>query len=172
MSCSVTVAGAFASSASGSQLIDRNAKGVKLAVGADGTALLTYRARGKVRHVLAWGAVDAIAPTLARKQVRLRLDYSGGWSRYDKAKAWRRVKNACGAYAGPGVPMLLAACIAPDGSHWAVQTWRRLLPVFARRPHGVYGAWELRLSHWTGAAPSLVVKQDWAYGNTTTCTAR
>ena len=46
-----------------SQLIDRNASNVKLAVNAKGEALLTYSVGGEVKHVLAWGAVNAIAPT-------------------------------------------------------------------------------------------------------------
>lgn len=160
----LAVAAASASAAHASQLIDRNAKGVKLAVASDGTALLTYRARGKVRHVLAWGAVNALAPTPRRKQVRLRLDYSGGWSRYLRANAWRRLENTCRPYSGPKLALLVAACTAADGSHWAVQSWRRALPEYALRPRGNQRAWELRLSHWTGDAPSLVVKQDWAYG--------
>ena len=51
---------------SASELIDRDATGVKLAVNRAGQALLTYRANGKARRVLAWGAVNAIAPTTAR----------------------------------------------------------------------------------------------------------
>ena len=62
----VALAAALASTASASQLIDRNATGVKLAVNAKGEALLTYRSAGKTKHVLAWGALNAIAPTRSR----------------------------------------------------------------------------------------------------------
>ena len=65
--------------AGASQLIDRNASSVGLAVDAQGRALLTYRAQGKLRRVLAWGAIDALAPTRSRPQVAFKVGYSGGW---------------------------------------------------------------------------------------------
>ena len=55
--------GVSAPTADGSQLVDRNASAVTLAVNDQGEALLTYRAAGQLKHVLAWGAVNAIAPT-------------------------------------------------------------------------------------------------------------
>ncbi len=75
----VAVACMFAASANASQLIDRNAHDVHLAVDAKGEAMITFTAGGKVKHVLAWDAVNAIAPTHARAQVAFRLDYAGGW---------------------------------------------------------------------------------------------
>ena len=72
----------FAASANASQLIDRNAHDVQLAVDAKGEALITYTAGGKLKHVLAWDAVNAIAPTHARAQVAFKLDYAGGWGKY------------------------------------------------------------------------------------------
>jgi hypothetical protein len=68
---------AYPPSAPGSQLIDRNASDVTLVVSAHNVALLTYRARGAVRQVLAWGAVGARAPSRRREQVAFRLDYRG-----------------------------------------------------------------------------------------------
>ena len=65
-----------AGTADASQLIDRNAHDVSLAVNAKGEALLTYTAGGTTKHVLAWGAVNAIAPTPNRKQVEFDLDYA------------------------------------------------------------------------------------------------
>jgi hypothetical protein len=73
--CTVPVAGA-------SQLIDRNATNIKLLVNANGEALITYRVGGQQKHVLAWGAINAIAPTRARSQVAFQLDYAGGWGKY------------------------------------------------------------------------------------------
>ena len=73
--CTVPVAGA-------SQLIDRNATNIRLLVNGKGEALIVYRAGGKEKHVLAWGAVNAIPSTSARKQVAFKLDYSGGWGKY------------------------------------------------------------------------------------------
>ena len=67
----VMVAAIAAPFASASQLIDRNAVGVKLTVNAKGEALLTYRKGGKVMRVLAWGAVDAVAPTDDAPQTEL-----------------------------------------------------------------------------------------------------
>ncbi|MEA2443375.1 MAG: hypothetical protein QOJ12_667, partial [Thermoleophilales bacterium] len=58
----VIAALAAASGAGASQLIDRDATGTKLAVNAKGEALLTYRAAGKLKHILVWGAVDARHP--------------------------------------------------------------------------------------------------------------
>src|SRR5579862_9909030 len=65
-----------------SQLIDRNATDVQLLVNGKGEALVTYRAAGQVKHVLAWGAVNALAPTRGGKQVAFQIDYTGGWGKY------------------------------------------------------------------------------------------
>ena len=48
--------------ASASQLIDRNARGIRLAVNPRGEALLTYHTHGGVHHVRAWGAINARYP--------------------------------------------------------------------------------------------------------------
>ena len=50
-----------ASVAQASQLIDRNASAIKLETTAKGEAMITYKAEGKLKHVLAWGAVNAHA---------------------------------------------------------------------------------------------------------------
>src|SRR6476659_9721487 len=68
-----------ASPATASTIIDRDAPGVTLQVNARGEALVGYRAQGKATQVLAWGAVNAIAPTHARAQADFKLDYSGGY---------------------------------------------------------------------------------------------
>jgi len=48
-------------------------------VNGKGEALLTYRrGDGSVRHVLAWGALNARAPSEDVPQVRFRWDYTGG----------------------------------------------------------------------------------------------
>src|SRR4051794_30525389 len=78
----VMVAAIAAPFAGASQLIDRNAVGVKLSVNAKGEALLTYTKGGKVKRVLAWGAVDAVSPTDDAPQTELKLDYAGGWGKY------------------------------------------------------------------------------------------
>ena len=148
--------------AGASELIDRNAAGVKLAVNDKGQALLTYRARGKLWNVLAWGAQNAIAPTPSRPQVKFRLDYSGGWGTYKK-NVWKTFANRCSAYDGPELHWLVTACKAPDGSYWALQRWQRMLPNYGLKPNAAQAVWELRLSHWTGELPVLEVGLNWAY---------
>jgi hypothetical protein len=160
---SVVLAAAFAASAaSASELIDRNATGVKLAVNAQGEALLTYRAEGKLKHVLAGGAVNAIAPTTARKQVEFDLDYAGGWGKYHR-DYWKTFGSKCGAYDGPKLHWLVRGCKAPDGSYWAVQAWQRMLPNYGVAPSAAASARELRLSHWTGEIAQLSINTDWAW---------
>lgn len=83
-----------------SQLIDRDARNVRLLVNAKGEALVTYSANGQTRHVIAWGAVNALAPTRSRQQVTFRLDYAGGWGKYHR-DYWRTFDGNCGAYDGP-----------------------------------------------------------------------
>jgi hypothetical protein len=150
------------SAASASELIDRDASNLTFKVDAAGRALLTYRAHGKLRRVLAWGAVNAIPPTTARRQVEFRLDYSGGWGTF-RRPVWRGFRNACRPYDGPALAWLVTACKAPDGSYWAVQSWQRMLPNYGLAASAKQAVWELRLSHWRGPLPVLEIKLDWAY---------
>jgi hypothetical protein len=159
--CAVTVL-AMPSGALASELIDRNASSPTLAVGADGKALITYRAQGKLHRVLAWGALNAIAPTPTRAQLKFKLDYSGGWGTF-RRPVWKGFKNACRAYDGPALQWLLTACTASDGSYWALQSWQRMLPNYGLAPTPKQAVWELRLSHWTGDLPVLEVSTNWAY---------
>jgi hypothetical protein len=145
-----------ASPAFASEIIDRNAHAVRLGVDANGQALVTYTVKGRVMHVRAWGAVDARQPTKSRPQIRFRKDYSG---RY-----WTSFRNQCRPYDGPALAFRVAACTSPDGSYWALQAWRRTLPNFGGRPRSRLGAWELHLSHWSGAIAKLEVWTDWVYG--------
>jgi hypothetical protein len=152
--------GASVRPASASDLIARDATGVRLAVNAQGEALVTYRARGRLWRVLAWGAINALPPTQSSLQVRLQLDYAGGHRKY-RRQYWQTFGNACRTYDGPKLAWLVAACKAPDGSYWALQRWQRLLPDFGVKPQK--GSWELRLSHWTGEIAVLTIGVDWAY---------
>src|SRR6266487_3507612 len=102
-------------SASASQLIDRNAHGVHLAVNARGQALLTYVANGRFHRVVAWGAINARYPNPSIPQVQFRKDYSG--------RSWSAA-GGCLRYDGPKLAYLVKGCAAPDGSYWAVQSWR------------------------------------------------
>ena len=158
----VAVLGGLASNASASQLVDRNASAIKLEVNSKGEALITYKAQGKQKHVLAWGAVNAIAPTKTRQQLAFKLDYAGGWGKYH-TDYWKTFKNACGAYDGPKLAWFVTGCTASDGSYWALQAWQRMLPNYGVKASAAQSVWELRLSHWTGDLPVLTIDTDWAW---------
>jgi len=158
---------AAATGASGNELVqDPGAKLLSFEVNGKGEALLSYRrADGRPRNVLVWGAVNARAPSEAVPQVRFRWDYAGGWGKYRNGKYWQRFKDRCQPYDGPPLPMLVAACKAPDGSYWAVQRWQRRLPLLGFDPwlpH--HTAWELHVSHWSGPLPVLEAYANWTYG--------
>jgi hypothetical protein len=156
------VASFFAATANASELIDRNAQGIAFEVNSKGEALLTYSADGKRKHVLAWGGLNAIAPTRSRPQVSFELDYSGGYGKY-KQDYWKTFKSSCGAYDGPPLAWKVSACKATDGSYWALQSWQRMLPNYGLAASPAQSVWELRLSHWTGDLPVLTIDTDWAW---------
>src|SRR5262249_32372333 len=77
------VSAVSAPGAGASQIISTSSvAGVELGVNNKGEALLTYTSKGKVVHVLAWGAINAIPPTRGVEQVAFKLDYSGGFDKY------------------------------------------------------------------------------------------
>ena len=158
----VLATAAFASPASAAQLIARNASDVKLAANAKGEALVTFRSRGAQRRLLAWGALNAVAPNSGHKQVGFRIDYAGGYGKYHHA-IWKSFPNTCRRYTGPSLPWLVTACTAPDGSHWALQSFQRMLRNYGLPSTGLHAAWELHLAHWSGDLPVLQVKLNWAY---------
>jgi hypothetical protein len=153
---------ALPASASASEIIDRNASNVTLKAAANGQALISFNARGKRWNVLAWGAMNALQPTTARKQIEFKLDYSGGYGTY-KRDVWKTFKNTCRAYDGPELQWFVAGCKAADGSYWALQSWQRALPNYGLPASGKSAVWELRLSHWRGDLPQLTVNLNWAY---------
>ncbi len=157
----VLIAAVLAPSASGSQLIDRNATGIRLKVSQGGKAMLSYRARGRHWDVLAWGAINALHPGKVRKQVQFRLDRAGGWGAFGKKL---RFRNACLPYDGPTLVHVVTACKAPDGSYWAVQKWRRKQPNLGFSPwRGDQRVWALHLSHWKGPMAVLEGYADWSW---------
>ena len=163
LAAAVAAAAAAPSVAEASQLIARNTSSERLAVSANGRALLTYHGQGQLRRVLAWGALNARHPSESTTQTQFRLDYSGGWATHGGA-VWRSFRNTCGRYRGPALPYLVAACTARDGSHWALQRWQRHQANFGLPPwRPGHGAWELRLSHWRGPLPVVEVWLDWSY---------
>src|SRR5512139_2514254 len=80
--------------ASASQLVGRNASQLRLEVNRKGEAMVGYRSGGRDEHVLAWGAINALPPRPGTRQVRFKLDYSGGWGKYHR-HYWRSFRNAC-----------------------------------------------------------------------------
>ncbi len=148
-----------------SQRIAVNASGVSLSVNANGDAVVAYSdEHGRQRHVLAWGGVDAAAS--GRPQPVLLLDYSGGNRRYDRS-SWQRFNPTCDPYRGPALVYLIEGCTAPDGSHWALQAWRRTQPLRGVPPFRPQDTdVELRISHWTRTLASLDVYPNWTYRGT------
>ena len=148
--------------AGASKLIVRNATHITLKVNAKNRAVVSYRAKGIVRHVLVWGAINAKPPDRAHpdSQVKFHVDYSGGSASPWGSGYWRRVKNACTRWRGSGVTLAVTVCTMPDGSHWALQSWKRLMP------NGGYkccqtpqqGKRELHISHWKGPLAQLWLK--------------
>jgi hypothetical protein len=149
--------------ASASQLVGRNATQLRLEVNRKGEALLSYRSGGSSKHVLAWGAINALPPRQGTQQVQFKLDYGGGWGKYHR-DYWRIFRNACRPYDGPTLPWLAAACKAPDGSYWAVQSFPQPLPDLGFDPWlpEQRAVW-IELSHWSGPLPRLEVWQTWVY---------
>jgi hypothetical protein len=138
--------------AQASELIGYNATNVRLQVDASGHALVSFRSEGQSKTVVAWGAVGARHPSRTQAQVAFSLRLGGGIG-----------PNVCKAYRGPPLPWRVAVCTAPDGTHWAVQAWQRGLPNYGAPASGERGAWELRLSHWSGPLPKLELRTDWSY---------
>jgi hypothetical protein len=136
--------------ASAAEIVDRNVTSPQLRVNAKGdVALVLYRVHGKLHHVLYWGARNWADQFLR--------DYSGGWK--SKMGNWKSFPNSCKPYTGPTIALVIASCDAPDGSHWALQSWARLWNNYG----GDQAPVELYISHWTGDIGDLTVQTDWGY---------
>ena len=152
-----------ATCASASQVIDRGVRKATLAVDSKGEALITYTLpSGKLRHTLAWGAINALQPRQGAHQVHFSLDYSGGYGKYHKVY-WKTFANACRPYDGPTLSYVVAACKAPDGSYWAVQSWDVFWPDLGFTPWKSTQSYVMTLSHWTGALAVVDAHADWIY---------
>ena len=155
-----------AAPAEASQLIDRNATEVSLKADAFGHAVVSYTVDGRVRHVIAWGALNAktVPAQLGVPQERFRLDYSGGWGYAHDSNAWQTIPDSCTPYDGPALAYLVTACKAGDGTYWALQAWQQELPdlgVPAWLPKQL--SVDLELSHFTtgDTIAKLEVHTDW-----------
>ena len=157
-----------------SKAITHNASHVRLRVDRSGVALVEYTsANGRRHHTLAWGAKNAIRPTRGRKQRHFKVDYSGGYGTFGRAY-WKTMKNACvhfptaqglaDAAGEDPLPLYVAGCELPNGSFWALQAWKRIVPHGGLHKKDYRNAFvELHLSHWNTALPVLKLHTDWIY---------
>jgi hypothetical protein len=147
--------------AAASEKLTDNASNAVLKVDAAGHAVVYFTRNGRRYHPVVWGAVNARHPTRSAPQVSFEIDYSGGYMRLGRP-LWKTIRNRCRPYDGPPLPWLVAACKAPDGSYWALQEFRRLLPNLGLDPwRREQRARELHISHWTGDVARLEVWTDW-----------
>jgi hypothetical protein len=133
--------------AQASRIVDRNVTGVTLHV-SGGAAIINYRKGSAPRSVTLSGAINARPPS-SQEQVAFKVRYSSKL----------QPGGTCLPYDGPSLPYVVAACKAPDGSYWALQSWQRLSPNYG----GTGAAAELQASHWSGDLPKLEVWLDYKY---------
>jgi hypothetical protein len=147
------------------QFADMNLRKPTLNVNTKGQALVEYTTEGGLRrHVLLWGAINANHPSRDVRQVRFRRDFTGGVATFKRA-LWRTFADSCRRYDGPALAYLVAACKAPDGSYWALQSWQRRLPLLGFAPWlPIHDDYELHVSHWSGPLPVLEAYVNWTYG--------
>jgi hypothetical protein len=147
------------------QFADVNLRKPALKVNRKGQALIAYTTeKGLRRRVLLWGAINANHPSREVRQVRFRRDFTGGMATF-KRPVWKTFANACRRYEGPALPNLVAACKAPDGSYWALQSWQRRLPLLGFDPWlPAHDDYELHIAHWRGPLPVLEGYVNWTYG--------
>jgi hypothetical protein len=130
----VLAAAVYAPVASASQVVSTStATGIELGVNARGEAYLTYTSGGKVVHVLARGAVNALPPSPGGKQVAFQLDYSGGYTLFkaDLARATGQLREDQAAVAAAQkvaaaqgrkyTPAVTAASLAVKADYAAIQ---------------------------------------------------
>ena len=148
--------------ASATKLLSRNTNNVAIKVDGKGRAVVYFTTGGRRYHPLVWGAINA-RPSSAypTPQRTFKIDWSGGWGSFGHS-IWKTIRNRCRRYDGPRLPLFVAGCKAPDGSYWALQEIRRLMPGYGIRPwKAKHRARELHISHWSGALPKLEVGLDW-----------
>ena len=116
-------------------LQDANVAFVSLKVNAKGEALFTYRrADGRLRHVLAWGAINARAPSQECRRCGSAGTTPAAGASTATAGTGGASRTAAARTTAPRSSMLVAACKAPDGTYWTVQAWQRRLPLLGFDP--------------------------------------
>jgi hypothetical protein len=152
---------ALPQAAHASEKVTDNARNVTLKVDNAGHAVVSWTRAGRRHHAAVWGAINARHPNPSIPQVKFRIDYSGGYKRLGYP-LWKTIRNRCRPYDGPRLPWLVTACKAPDGSYWALQEFRRLLPNLGLAPwKSSQRARELHVSHWKGELARIEVYADW-----------
>jgi hypothetical protein len=147
--------------ASAAQLLARNTSQVSIKVDRQARAVVYYRIGRLEKAAAVWGAINALPPSQVRKQVEFQIDYSGGFKRLGTPLA-KNIRNVCRPYAGPKLPWFVAGCSAPDGSHWALQSFQRLLPNLGLESWlPSQRAYELWVSHWKGELPQFEAYAAW-----------
>jgi hypothetical protein len=131
-----------------SAIVGRNVSHPTLTIDRQGRAQVTYRLGGHETKLVASGAINARPPSTTVPQVKFQIRYGQGG------------KGVCLPYDGPPLAWVVKACKASDGTYWALQAWKRLMPNYG----GTTGSVELHLSHWSGPLAQLVVYQNWAVG--------
>jgi len=115
---------------------------------------------GVTKRVLVGGAVNALTPSESTPQVQFAMRYLTTGPK-DK-KVWKHFKNKCTSYDGPALAFEVVACKAPDGSYWAVQSWKYWEPFFGYSPWLAYqNDTAFHVSHWTGPLAVLEIWSDW-----------
>ena len=128
---------AFApASAFASQMIDRNATHVSIAVNSQHRAEVTYRSGGAWHHVLVWGAINALRAVQGRTSRSSSASTTPAAMAASARRYWKSIAatTCCGPYTGPPLAWKVVACTTPNGQNWALQAWQRLLPNSGERP--------------------------------------
>jgi hypothetical protein len=127
--CAATAA-VFVSTAGASQIVSTSTvTGLTLQLNNKGEALLTYRSNGKLVHVLAWGAENAVTTSTGGKPTAFQLDYSGGYAKYfldnpaaqKLAAEYHKIKGTPGYLTSPVIKQLKAAQLYAD-NYWKTFT--------------------------------------------------
>lgn len=83
-------------------------------------------------------AINALPPSQTTPQVNFKISYG------------KKLSGSC-LKTNITLPLLVKICRSKNGSLWAVQRWRRLVPNYG----GTTAPAELHVSHWTGELPKF-----------------
>ena len=148
--CACLPALALPAAAGAAEIVDR---------GVAAPTLVRQQPQRRARHVL---GARRQAPRALLGRRRLGRRGSTATTRAG-GRARSPTTSASATTAGPTrarrSPFQIAACDAPDGSHWALQQWSRLW----RNYGGDRAPAELYISHWRGNVGELQIQTDYSY---------